>query len=139
MKSHYDTLSVSQTAPTEVIRAAYKALSQKHHPDKGGNAETMADINEAWRVLSDPDGRAGHDMQLSFVDLTKMPFSTPRPASPVRPVKPAPPTRPVDGTPFEVDEAILRKARPYGKGNASFPTKRQYGGILAVLTLGLLS
>ena len=38
--THYDNLKVAQNAPLEVIRAAYKALSQKHHPDRNpGDSE----------------------------------------------------------------------------------------------------
>lgn len=38
--THYDNLKVARIAPPEVIRAAYRTLSQKYHPDKNpGNAE----------------------------------------------------------------------------------------------------
>ena len=33
-RPYYDNLQISKTASDEVIRAAYRALSQKHHPDK---------------------------------------------------------------------------------------------------------
>ena len=38
--SHYDILEVSHTASPEVIRAAYRSLMQRYHPDKnpGRNA-----------------------------------------------------------------------------------------------------
>ncbi|MDD2283553.1 MAG: DnaJ domain-containing protein, partial [Eubacteriales bacterium] len=32
MKDYYKVLGVSPGAPTEVIRAAYRALMKKHHP-----------------------------------------------------------------------------------------------------------
>lgn len=32
----------------DVVRSAYKALASKHHPDKGGSADKMAEINAAW-------------------------------------------------------------------------------------------
>ena len=64
--THYDNLKVSRVAPAEVIRAAYKSLSQKYHPDKNleNPAEAvriMAAINAAYEVLSDPDARKRHD------------------------------------------------------------------------------
>jgi hypothetical protein len=65
-KTHYDNLNVSDNAPISVIKAAYKALCQKYHPDKypGGPEEAlrlMKTINAAYAVLSDPGKRAEHD------------------------------------------------------------------------------
>lgn len=69
MRTHYDNLKVSQDAPREVIRAAYKALSQKHHPDKNGNSEKsvriMKIINESYEVLSNTESRKRHDEQIA--------------------------------------------------------------------------
>ncbi|MES2741155.1 MAG: J domain-containing protein [Pseudomonadota bacterium] len=52
-------------APQEVIRAAYKALSQKYHPDKNpGDAKAariMAILNSAYGTLSDAQRRKEHD------------------------------------------------------------------------------
>lgn len=63
--THYDNLKVSRKAPPEVIRAAYKTLAQKHHPDKHqGSIEAiriMTVINEAYEVISDPIKRKEHD------------------------------------------------------------------------------
>jgi hypothetical protein len=63
--THYDNLKVSRHAPQEVIRAAYKALSQKYHPDKNlGDeraARIMAIVNTAYNILSDPLRRKEHD------------------------------------------------------------------------------
>ncbi len=64
--THYDNLKVARNAPPEVIRAAYKALSQKFHPDRNpGNSEAariMSIINISYEVLSDPDRRQEHDL-----------------------------------------------------------------------------
>jgi hypothetical protein len=63
--THYDNLKVSRHAPQEVIRAAYKALSQKYHPDKNQGderaARIMAIVNSAYNILSDPVRRKEHD------------------------------------------------------------------------------
>ncbi|HEX8404530.1 MAG TPA: J domain-containing protein [Duganella sp.] len=52
-------------APQEVIRAAYKALSQKYHPDKNPGdekaARIMAILNGAYDTLSDTQRRKEHD------------------------------------------------------------------------------
>ena len=66
--SHYESLNVTRDAPTEVIRAAYKSLSQKHHPDKNvGNqaaADMMTRLNTAYSVLSDPEQRRQYDQNI---------------------------------------------------------------------------
>jgi hypothetical protein len=63
--THYDNLKVARLAPQEVIRAAYKALSQKYHPDKNPGdekaARIMAILNSAYGILSDPVRRKEHD------------------------------------------------------------------------------
>jgi hypothetical protein len=63
--THYDNLKVARGAPAEVIRAAYKALSQKYHPDKNPGdekaARIMAIVNTAYNTLSDPVRRKEHD------------------------------------------------------------------------------
>jgi len=63
--THYDNLKVSRGAPQEVVRAAYKALSQKYHPDKNPGdekaARIMAIVNTAYGALSDPQRRKEHD------------------------------------------------------------------------------
>lgn len=65
---HYERLRVSRDAPLEVIRAAYRALAAKHHPDRHGQSEganfDMASLNGAYEVLSDPEQRAQYDAQL---------------------------------------------------------------------------
>ena len=52
-------------APDE-IRAAYRRIARRVHPDRGsaGNEAAMAAVNEAWRVLSDPGRRAEYDASL---------------------------------------------------------------------------
>lgn len=65
LHTHYDNLKVARDAPPEVIRAAYKILSQKHHPDRNGNSpeaiRVIQLINTAYEVLSDPGRRREHD------------------------------------------------------------------------------
>ncbi len=64
MNNHYRTLGVRIDAPDVVIKAAYKALSQKHHPDRGGNAEMMQKINKAYETLSDAQAKKSYDNTL---------------------------------------------------------------------------
>ena len=65
-KDYYRILGVLDDAEEIVIRAAYKALAQRYHPDKwtGSKDEAnkrMSDINEAYSVLSDPVKRKQYD------------------------------------------------------------------------------
>lgn len=61
-KTFYDVLQVSRHADPETIKAAYKSLAQRYHPDKDSdNPEAdkhFAIINRAYEVLSDPVKRA---------------------------------------------------------------------------------
>lgn len=65
LRTHYDNLKVARDAPDFVIRAAYKTLSQKYHPDKNPDdvraARVMSLINQSYDVLSDPERRREHD------------------------------------------------------------------------------
>ncbi len=45
--SWWSELGLPTTATLDEIDGAYKMLAMKHHPDRGGNAETMARINRA--------------------------------------------------------------------------------------------
>lgn len=54
-------LGLDPAAEPEVVRAAYRELAATHHPDRGGDAERMRQINEAYEQLSDPARRATYD------------------------------------------------------------------------------
>ena len=56
----YKTLQVDADADADVIRAAYRVLAAKHHPDVDGSAEQMSAINQAWAILSNPAARAAY-------------------------------------------------------------------------------
>jgi hypothetical protein len=65
IRTHYDNLKVSRSAPQEVIRAAYKTLTQKYHPDRNpdnpDSVRIMTLINTSYEVLSDAEKRRQHD------------------------------------------------------------------------------
>jgi hypothetical protein len=48
----YVALHLLPSAPPEVVKAAYRALALKHHPDKGGDTNAMQRINDAYRMLA---------------------------------------------------------------------------------------
>ncbi len=61
MKDHYSTLGVARTATPDEIKKAYRKLASQHHPDKGGDTAKFQEIEEAYRVLSDPAQRQQYD------------------------------------------------------------------------------
>lgn len=61
MKDLYATLGIQRTATPEEIKRAYRRLASQHHPDKGGDTARFQEIEEAYRVLSDPQQRAHYD------------------------------------------------------------------------------
>jgi len=79
LHTHYDNLKVTRNAPPEVIRAAYKTLSQKYHPDRHpgkANADAvrvMTLINQSYQVLSDPAQRATHDRWIAQQEAAAQP------------------------------------------------------------------
>jgi curved DNA-binding protein len=66
-KDYYETLGVARTATDAEIKAAFRKLARKHHPDmvaegaKAGAEERFKEINEAYEVLSDPEKRKRYD------------------------------------------------------------------------------
>lgn len=62
--SHYEVLGVAERASPEEVRAAYRRAARDHHPDAGGSARRMSEVNAAWHVLGDPVRRAAYDRQL---------------------------------------------------------------------------
>jgi len=63
-KDYYDVLGVPETATAEQIKAAYRKLARKYHPDvsKEPDAEErFKSINEAHEALKDADKRQAYD------------------------------------------------------------------------------
>ena len=84
LRTHYDNLKVSRDAPDFVIRAAYKTLTQKYHPDKNPSADAariMQLINRSYAVLSDPELRTEHDAWIRAQEANAGHRPEPAPAS----------------------------------------------------------
>jgi curved DNA-binding protein CbpA len=120
----YETLQVDRRADLDVIRAAYRVLARRHHPDLGGDARKMADVNEAWAILEDPLRRARHDHE----ELQERLRAAAREATAGAPVMATerPPVRPTPSTPraeaprdaetARASDAARNAAAPRGDG-----------------------
>lgn len=62
---YYETLGVPRTADQAAIKAAFRKLAMKLHPDQNPGCkvseEKFKEIGEAYSVLSDPEKRAAYD------------------------------------------------------------------------------
>jgi curved DNA-binding protein len=64
-KDYYQILGVTEKADASAIKASYRKLARKYHPDvsKEDNAEAkFKDVGEAYAVLKDPEKRAEYDV-----------------------------------------------------------------------------
>ena len=77
LPTYYDVLQVERDATPERVRAAYRKLAQKYHPDKmPGNANAgraMSALNAAYDVLSDAHRRAEHDLWIRRAERMNQP------------------------------------------------------------------
>jgi curved DNA-binding protein CbpA len=70
-KDYYAVLSVDRQATTEEIRARFQELARTKHPDlfhgpeKGQAEEAFQGITEAFNILTNPERRRRHDLDLS--------------------------------------------------------------------------
>src|SRR5450759_991791 len=64
-RCYYETLEVDRNADESKLKAAFRKLAMKWHPDKNpGDASSeirFKEINEAYEVLKDGDKRAAYD------------------------------------------------------------------------------
>ena len=77
LTDHYATLKIAPDADIEVVKAAYKALMLKYHPDRNQDnpaALTQAtQINAAYEILGDSYKRATYDGVLANARLDRSP------------------------------------------------------------------
>lgn len=67
----YDILGVDRYCSIDEIKAQYRILAHRHHPDKGGDPEIFKQINQAYDILTDPLQRQSYnDTGLYFFDAS---------------------------------------------------------------------
>jgi curved DNA-binding protein CbpA len=76
----YQVLQVHPEAEREVIRAAYRTLALKYHPDvSAGSHDRMAALNHAWGILRNASTRAAYDQARAEAQRTP---AMPKPEAP---------------------------------------------------------
>lgn len=77
---HYATLGLDRRCTIAQIRAAYRLLSKRHHPDVSPGSDDadarFREINEAHETLSDPDRRRAYDRKLNASSAPTAPART---------------------------------------------------------------
>ncbi|MEM1029277.1 MAG: J domain-containing protein [Myxococcota bacterium] len=65
MNDPYQVLGVDRSATADEIKAAFRQLAMKHHPDRNADdpraAQRFKELNAAYQVLGDPQKRAAFD------------------------------------------------------------------------------
>jgi len=80
----YEILQISAKADMDTIHRVFRLLAQRFHPDnhESGNPEMFRKIYDAYKVLSDPERRAGYDTQLQRLQTKRWKiFEQPQAAS----------------------------------------------------------
>ena len=66
--TYYKILMLAEIADQEIISTVYRKLAQRYHPDVDQSTEAaqkMAEINDAYAILRDPEKRAKYDAWLA--------------------------------------------------------------------------
>src|SRR5579863_8652711 len=63
---YYEILQISPNADPDMIHRVYRLLAQRYHPDNTdtGDEKAFRAITDAYKVLSEPEKRAGYDVNL---------------------------------------------------------------------------
>jgi DnaJ domain len=77
VKNYYAILGAAEDASQEEIERLYKRLAIRHHPDRGGDAEYMKAINEAYQVLGNEAARHAYDASRERGDETPLSITPP--------------------------------------------------------------
>lgn len=143
IRTHYDNLKVMRNAPPEVIRAAYRSLSQKYHPDRNPSdpdaERIMLILNAAYETLSDPVRRAEHDEWIRATEAANEPKLTSSSSSEHRSTATSDQNDKPTRTARDTSQAPLGNRRTSSsppKQNAS--SKWWTGGVIALALVGVV-
>lgn len=71
MQDFYEVLGVNRQASQAEIKAAFKRMAMKYHPDRNPGdkqaEETFKLINEAYHTLSDLDKKLRYDSRFHWI------------------------------------------------------------------------
>lgn len=77
MKNFYKVLGVRENATSKEVKAAYRNLMKKWHPDRCQHVDATRrteEVSLAYRVLSSPESRFNHDLRLRKAGLSSKPL-----------------------------------------------------------------
>lgn len=83
----YDLLGISSEGTLDEVRAAYRRMARKYHPDvsppdaAAENTRRFIEVQEAYETLSDPSRRATYDRALAR-GVCRLAFSSSRRVAP---------------------------------------------------------
>lgn len=85
--SHYERLGIAPDASPQQLRQAFRALSKSVHPDTASlppqqAEEAFRQLQQAYRVLADPESRAAYDRRLRQSEAAPITVPAPRRAEP---------------------------------------------------------
>ena len=69
IRTLYTWLGLKEDASTAEIKRAYRNEAKKHHPDRGGDSQRFAKIQEAYTVLMNPAFRQRYDAKVHRVRI----------------------------------------------------------------------
>jgi curved DNA-binding protein CbpA len=64
LPDYYAILGIRSDASPDEVRASYRRLARRHHPDVGGESSAFQALQEAYEELSDPARRRAYDASL---------------------------------------------------------------------------
>lgn len=135
VRNYYRVLGIPQSESAQGVRAAFRALVKRFHPDCAatGSAERFREIHEAYAVLSDPRRRGEYDSRFSSEGrpAARRDERDRRAAEPMRRVEPLVPKRqaPPRHTPMSRDASSAAQRRVLRAEVLMTPSEASHGGV----------
>ncbi|RHY99281.1 hypothetical protein DYB37_006804 [Aphanomyces astaci] len=68
----YEILGLPQLSDTDAVKKAFRQMSLKHHPDKGGDVDKFHELQQASQYLLDPAQKKEYDAKISQVTMADL-------------------------------------------------------------------